>query len=186
MNTAHVATLPMSEEDEAVLRKLQNKAWFSFFRLYGLFFLFLVYIGARIQPGDALQGHYVFDGKMTQAGYALVHVIFAALFGVVALIFAVKDYRRLIAPLRREMRQGSKYCFSFAARKYVDPLYDKFLVFYPGKDELYIAVNKDDFESISDGEELKLEVAAVTGEVLALRSAHRDFYQPEEFSFKDK
>jgi len=130
---ANIVTLPISEEDEAVLRKLKEKAWHRVLRLYGL-----------------------------------------------------KDYRRLILPLERELQQRSKYCFSFKARKYLDPLYNKCLLFFPDKEDLYIEVKKGDFDSINNGEELKLEVAVVTGEVLALRSAVRDFYQPEEFNFSDQ
>jgi hypothetical protein len=123
---------------------------------------------------------------LTHAGYALVYTIFAAVFGGIFLIFAVKDYRRLIRPFQHDLKERSKYRYLFAARKYSDPLYGKLLLFYPDKENLYIEITKDDFESIGDGEELRLEVAAVTGEVLSLRSGRRDFYRPAEFSFGDR
>jgi len=186
MSSSKVVALPISEEDEVVLRKLRDKAWFSFLRLYLPLFLFLAYIYFRMQPGGVFRGHYLSYGKLTRAGYALVYMLFACFFGGIFLIFSIRDYRRLILPFQRELQQRSKYCFSFAARKYLDPLYGKRLLFYPGKENVYIEVGKDDFEAIGNGEELKLEVACITGEVLSVRSARRDFYQPKEFSFADR
>jgi hypothetical protein len=98
----------------------------------------------------------------------------------------VRDFRRLVLPFQREARTGQKYCVGFVARKYLDILYGKHLLFYPGKDNIYIEVSKEDFESICDGEELYLETACVTGEVLALKCGDRVFKDPEEFSFSDR
>src|SRR5258708_28791351 len=139
-----------------------------------------------MQQGGVFRGHYLSYGKLTHVGFSLVFLIFATFFGGLFLGFAVRDYRRLILPFQRELRQGKKNCFAFAARKYLDPIYGNYLLFYPDKEDLYIAVDKDDFESISNGDKLRLEVAAVTGEVLSLRSENRDFYKPEEFSFLDR
>src|SRR5579859_4143240 len=186
MSQSTVVTLPISEEDEALLRKLQEKAWFTFLRLYLPLFLFLLYIYFRMEPGGVFRGRYLSYGKMTHVGYALVYMIFAVVFGVIFLVFAIRDYKRLILPFQQELRMRSKYRFAFAARKYHDPIYDTCLLFYPGKENLYIKVDKKDFESIDNGEELRLEIAAVTGEVLSLRSGNRDFYRPEEFSFSDR
>jgi hypothetical protein len=186
MNAHKIETLPLSDEDAAILNKLKAKSWKSILRLYLPLFLFLGYLYYRMMPGNPFRGHYLSSGKMTRAGYDLVYTIFAVVFGGLFLFFAMKDYRRLIRPFHRELAQRNKYRLWFEARKYLDPLYGKCLLFYPDKENLYIQVNKDDFESIGDGEELRLEVAAVTGEVLSLRSGRRDFYQPEEFSFGDR
>jgi len=102
------------------------------------------------------------------------------------LIFVVKDFRRMILPFIREARTDTKYCHPFVAKKYHDPIYDKYLLFYPGKEDFYISVCSEDFNSIGNGEEMYLEVASVTGEVLYLKSPGREFKDPEEFSFSDR
>jgi NOL1/NOP2/fmu family ribosome biogenesis protein len=59
-------------------------------------------------------------------------------------------------------------------------------LFYPGKEDLYIEVTTEDFEAVANGEEMYLEVASVTGEVLFLKKGDRIFKEPMEFSFSDK
>ena len=81
---------------------------------------------------------------------------------------------------------NSKYCHAFVARKYHDPIYDNYLLFYPGKEDIYIRICAEDFGCVGNGEEMYLEVAAVTGEVLYLKSGERVFKDPEEFSFSDR
>ncbi len=60
------------------------------------------------------------------------------------------------------------------------------LSFIQAKEDLYIEVCKEDFESIGNGENLYLEVASVTGEVLSLKSGDRIFKAPAEFSYSDR
>ena len=79
-----------------------------------------------------------------------------------------------------------KYCHEFVAKKYHDPFYDRYLLFYPDKEDIYIQVCSEDFNSIGNGEDMYLEVASVTGEVLYLKSPEREFKDPEEFSFSDR
>jgi hypothetical protein len=43
MNASSTGTLPLSEEDEALLHKRKEKAWIRFLRLYGPLSLFLWY-----------------------------------------------------------------------------------------------------------------------------------------------
>ena len=183
MTNQAFVTKPFSPEDQAILRKLQEEAWFTFLRLYLPLFLALIYVHYKMQPGATFKGYTI---KRGDTSFAVVYPYFAIFFGAIFLFFMIKDFRRLILPFFKEAKSGRKYCFEFVARKYQDILYDKCLLFYPDKDNLYIEVAKEDFENIGNGEALYLETACITGEVLALKSGDRIFKNPSEFSFSDR
>jgi hypothetical protein len=176
---------PLSSEDKAILRKLKEKAWITLLKVYPPLFLALIYIYYRMQPGQTFRGHTI-GHDLSHAQYNLVFELFAGFFGSVFLFFMIRDFRRLILPFHKEAQTGKKNCFGFYAKKYQDPFTDKCLLFYPGKEDLYIEVCKEDFESIGNGENLYLEVASVTGEVLSLKSGDRIFKAPAEFSYSDR
>jgi len=183
MDNNELATSPFSAGDEALLRKLKEKAWFTFLRLYLPLFLFLVYIHFRMAPGGIFRGHTI---KYSRSQFETVYPFFAVFFASIFLFFAIKDFKRLILPYQKETRSGKKYSCMFTARKYHDILYGKCLLFYPDRDDLYIEIAPEDFEAISNGDELYLETGCITGEVLSLKSAGRVFKNPEEFSFSDR
>jgi hypothetical protein len=176
---------PISPEDRATLKKLKDKAWFTLTRTYSLFFLALGYVYFRMTPGSTWKGHTLDYGKMTRSDYVHVYWIVASFFGFVFLYFLVRDFRRMVLPLEKEMRQGNKYCHTFFARKYKDPIYNKCLLFYPGKEDLYIELSPEDFDSIGNGQQLRLESACITGEVLCLKNDDRVFSTATEFSFAE-
>jgi hypothetical protein len=182
-NNKELATKPFSPEDNALLRKLKEKAWITFLRLYLPISLFIVWIYYRMQPGGTFRGHTLKYGRQE---FNIAYTGFAVFFGGVFLFFMTKDFRRLILPFQKEVKLGKKYCLVFPAKKYQDILYGKCLLFYPDKDNLYIEVAKEDFEAIGNGEELYLETACITGEVLTVKSASRVFKSPAEFSFSDR
>ena len=183
MTNQELITKPFSPDDQAVLSKLNQTAWFTFLRLYLPLFLGLIYLHYRMQPGATFRGYTI---KRNDKSFAVVYPYFAIFFGAIFLFFMIKDFRRLILPFFKEKKSGKKYCLEFAARKYQDILYDKCLLFYPGKENLYIEVAKEDFENIANGEQLYLETACITGEVLAMKSGNRVFKNPLEFSFSDR
>jgi len=181
MNTS---TKPLSSEDKAILKKLQFRAWFTLLRLYVPLFFGLLFIRAlRPGPGQVLR---LKKSKITPAEFDQVYLYLVLIFGGIFLTFFIKDYRRLILPFLREARINLKYCHAFVAKKYHDPFYDRYLLFYPDKEDIYIEVCSEDFNSIGNGEDMYLEVASVTGEVLYLRSPERECRDPEEFSFSDR
>jgi hypothetical protein len=187
MNKTELTAKPLSAQDKIILEKLKAQAWLTWLKVYPLLFLALIYVYYKVH-GRAIRRHSVNLGErqMTDADYQLVYAIFAAFFGTVFLWFAIRDFRRLILPFLRETKANKKDCCSFCAKKYVDPFSGKCLLFYPGKEDIYIEVRKEDFETIGNGEELYLEVASITGEVLFLKSANRVFDSPAEFSFSDR
>ena len=175
--------VPLSPEDKAILNNLKDKAYFTLAKTYLPFFLGLVGVYYKITSGYFQRRK--FHDNMTISDYKLVFWIMAFIFGGIFLFFLIRDYRRRILPLQREMQSATKYCIPFYARKYKDPLYNKCLLFYPGKEDYYIEIPQDDFDAISNGENMHLEAACVTGEVLLLRSENRVCKQASEFSFSD-
>lgn len=182
MNESTIITCPLSPADKTTLKKLQDKALFVWGRLYVPLFLFLVYIYFKMQPGGAFRGHTL---RYSKSEFVAVFPFFAAFFGLIFFGFMIRDFRRMILPFLKESKRNEKSCYSFVARKYHDPIYDKWLLFYPGKEDMYIEVSREDFDRIGNGEQLQLEVGCVTGEVLALRSGSIAFSAAKEFSFKD-
>jgi hypothetical protein len=182
MNNDEILLRSLSAEDRAILGKLKNNAWMTLLKLYVPLFFLLVAVYIKMQPGGIFRGHKL---SYSKDQFGTVFPMFAAFFGLVFLIFLIKDFRRLILPFINEAKADKKVCRSFQARKYHDPIYDKRLLFYPDKDNYYIQVCPEDFDATASGEELHLEVASITGEVLSLKSAGRNFTEPAEFSFSD-
>ena len=183
MNDSATMTQPLSPGDKAVLKKLRDKALFTYSRLYLPLFLLLVYVYYEMQPGNTFRGHRL---RYSKSEFNLVFTWFALFFGLVFLFFSIRDFRRMILPFIKEMKGQQKNCLAFTARKYYDPIYNKRLLFYPGQEDVYIEVGQEDFDAIGNGESLQLEVGCVTGEVLSLQCQGRVFKEPAEFSFSDR
>ncbi|HWK02707.1 MAG TPA: hypothetical protein VNS58_03710 [Puia sp.] len=177
---------PLSAKDKITLKKLKDQAYFTLAKTYGPFFLALAFLYYRMTPGSTFRGHRLNYEHMTRSDYNLVFWILAILFGGVFLLFLVRDYRRRVIPLKKEMLSAKKYCIPFVARKYKDPLYNKCLLFYPGKEDFYIEIPEKDFDAIRNGENMQLEAACITGEVLLVRSESITCEQASEFSFSDE
>ncbi|HLK27468.1 MAG TPA: hypothetical protein VKT28_02720 [Puia sp.] len=181
----NISELPFSEIDRSALQKRIQKGWFTLLRTYGAFFLALGYIYYRMYPGGNLRGRKLSYGNMTLSDYLHVYIIVAVFFGSIFLFFVVRDYRRILLPQYKDLRFGKKYSRSFYARKYADPIYNKRMLFYPEKENLYIELSAEEYDKIPDGEMLQLEYAVHSGEILSLKSKDIVFLTAEEFSFSD-
>jgi hypothetical protein len=182
LTTIHV-TQPLSSHDRQVIQELKDKAWFTLLKLYIPLFLGLWFVYYKLLP--QYREHPVRFHEMSRRDYTHVYEVFVAVFGTIFLIFLVKDFRRLILPLGRELKANQKYCLHFLARKYEDPIFRKSLIFYPGKVDLYIELEEYEFKAIQDGQPLYLETGSVTGEIFLLKSETQEFKTAEEYSFSD-
>ena len=176
-------TQPLSSQDRQVIKELKDKAWFTLLKLYIPLFLGLGFVYYKLVP--QYREHPVGFQEMSRRDYTHVYDLFAAVFGTIFLIFLIKDFKRLILPLGGELKANAKTCLSFLARKYEDPIFNKCLIFYPGKEDVYIEMGADEFQSIQNGQHLYLETGSVTGEILLLKSETRDFKTADEYSFSD-
>lgn len=183
MSDSGALSQPLTSDDKALLGKLRDKALWTYLRLYLPLFLLLGYVYYEMQPGNTFRGHRL---SYTKSEFSRVYPWFALFFGLVFFFFAIRDFRRMILPFIMEMKGLRKTCLTFTARKYHDPIYDKRLLFYPGKEDVYIEVGPEDFDAIGNGEVLQLEVGSITGEVLSLQSQGRIFKGATEFSFSDR
>jgi hypothetical protein len=177
--------LPLTGEDRACLQSLLSNAWLKLARTYAIFFLGLPLVYITMKPGPA--GTTTFRGrsvKIPLSEFQQVFPFFAVFFGAVFLFYFLRDFRRKVLPFYREMRLGNKSCTGFFARKYQDPIFSNYLLFYPGKEDVYISLSQEEFDQIANGQHLYLETACVTGEVLALKSGEKKFLSAAEFVYE--
>ena len=117
--------------------------------------------------------------------YVHIFTIFAFVFGSVFFIFLIRDNRRLLRPLYRELTSNKKFAQNFTARKYDDPIFKKHLIFYPDKPDYYIEFTPEDFNTVQDGQPLYMETGSVTGEIFLLKTEDRVFSSASEYCFSD-
>lgn len=177
--------LPLTGEDRACLQNLLSNAWLKLARTYGIFFVGLPLVYITMKPDSSgtttFRGHSI---KIKASEFQQVFPFFAAFFGAVFLFYFFRDFRRNLLPFYREMRLNNKSCTSFFARKYQDPIFNNYLLFYPGKEDVYISLSREEFDQIANGQQLYLETACVTGEVLALKSGEKKFPSAAEFVYE--
>ena len=104
-------TQPLSSRDLQVIQDLKDKAWFTLLRLYVPLFLGLVFVYYKLLP--QYREHPVRYREMSRLDYTHVYEVFATVFGTIFLIFLIKDFRRLILPLARELKANQKICLTF-------------------------------------------------------------------------
>jgi hypothetical protein len=181
----NATVLPLSKADRSTLQNLVMKAWFTLLRTYSIFFIGLGYVYYKFYPRYAFKTHKTDREDMTASDYLHVYIIFAVFFGSVFLFFLLRDFRRIVLPLYKDLHTGNKYSRSFYARKYADPVYNKRTLFYPHKENFYIELSPQEYDKISDGDSLQLEYAGLSGEILSLKSKDEVFLSAAEFSFGD-
>jgi hypothetical protein len=167
-----VKEVPLTKTDIAMLRKLQARGWVQMIRLYGAIFL-----------GIAIPGYFLYD--FFRLRHITVYNLVALFFGGIAFGFLVRDYCRIIRPLHKEIKAGLKKCIQFECRKYEDPVFGQCLFYYPGKDNYFINITKEDFTATENGELLDMEVSVHLGEILLLKSSKRTYAYPFEFNFEE-
>jgi hypothetical protein len=174
---------PLSSQDRQVIQELRDKAWFTLLKLYFPLFLGLAYVYYKFLPKYPVhaEGYH----QMSLLDFSHVFEVFALVFGTIFLFFLVRDFRRLILPFGRELKANKKTCIKFFARKYEDPVFNKKLIFYPNKEDVYIEMEPYEFQSIKDGQQLYLETGSVTGEILLLKSQTQNFKTADEYRFSD-
>ena len=129
MNTPQT-TQPLSSRDRQIIQDLKGKAWFALLKLYFPLFLGLLFVYYKLV--QRYPEHPAGFQKMSREDYTHVYEVFAVVFGTIFFIFLIKDFRRLILPLGRELRINKKICFNFLARKYLDSVFNQCLIFLPG------------------------------------------------------
>ena len=157
---------------------------YSYQNLWRLFFAlgcsyYVMYLGSSWR-GRKLRYH-----GLSLSDYKLIYITVACFLSSLFLFFVVRDFKKILLPQYKDLLSGNKYSTSFYARKYADPIYNKRMLFYPGKENLYIELSPEEYDKISDGQLLQLEYACLSGEILSLKSEDSVFLTAAEFSFSD-
>lgn len=174
--------------NQSDIRSIKGKILRSYFELSRIYLPFLVtlvvayYVAKNRLRGPRMRG----SKDITDFDYNLIYFIVFTLFFVVFLIFFLRDYRRKVAPYRKEMHGGAKSISTFRARKYFDPIYNQYLLYHPTKENTYILLNEYEFSIISEGQELILESGTNTGIVLAIKINDKTLSNVEEFKFSQQ
>jgi hypothetical protein len=176
---------PLSVDDLILLKGKRTGAYFTLLKFYGTLFVGLIWVYFELIPGNTYHGETLSYGKLTPSDYRHVYYFVALFFGTIFLYFLVRDYRKMVIPLQKELRGNSKNCIWFPARKYKDPIYNNCLLFYPQVEDIYIKVSANDFDSIINGSDMYMETGCLTGEVLLLKSGDKIFCDATEFSFSE-
>ncbi|MBV4359744.1 hypothetical protein [Pinibacter aurantiacus] len=97
--------------------------------------------------------------------------------------FLVRDIRRDVIPLKKDISCAKCWQHHFVAQKYYHALIKKYLLFYPGKEDEYIEVSPEDFDKLIEGEYLNL-VTSQSDEIICLQRDNGEIIRAFDFSFK--
>jgi hypothetical protein len=167
-----------STNDTQSLKSIQRRKLLVLAGKYSLFFVLLVLVFYSIPSGSIR----IRDVKPEDISLALT--LFAVFFALSLIGFMVNDYVAGMRPFQKELQQAQKTCYHFTARKYFDPIYKHYLLFYPDKEDVYINIDKECFDKIEEDEELYMEVTPVTGYILLLRSDRFQVERASEYRFR--
>lgn len=172
------ALVPFSDRDKIYVRSLERRELLSLVRTYGLSFAFVALVHYTIPL--LAERYSEVNLQDIQWGYTLFAIFFIALLFYLAL----KDYWMGLRLIRQEAQEGRKLVIGFTAQKYYDPIFRNYLLFYPGKENVYIRIYAASFEQLEDGAPLQLEIMPVTGTILMLSSGLREIPEAEEYRFR--
>src|SRR3954470_20673820 len=95
-------------------------------------------------------------------------ICFVVFFAVSLGCFVFRDYWLGLRLMGKELQQGQKQVRTFTARKYEDFIYKHCLLFYAGKENVYIKIDRESFSQLQDGDTLSMEFTPITGVILRL------------------
>lgn len=165
-----------TQEEKTFIKRKIDQGYFSLARVYGPFFmaLLIAYFSTKRKG---------IDRHISASQYDSIYLFVFGFFVIVFLFFAVKDYRRKVSPLKKELASGSKKTISFVARKYFDPVYKRLLLYHPSREDTYLLMQEEEYSSIDEGDAMELSITSISGTLLTLRSNNKTFPNVEEFSF---
>jgi hypothetical protein len=169
-------TQPLSESDIKLIKSKIDSGYFSLAKVYGPFLLALILANQYVKGKKSLK-------DISASQFNTIYLIVAIFFLIVFSFFCFRDYKKKVLPYKKELSAKSKNVTSFIAKKYFDPIYRQYLLYHPMKENKYILLTEEEFNSISDGQELELQTGMNTGTVLAIGINGKVLGDVEEFSF---
>jgi len=165
-----------TNQDIQLIKSKIDRAWFSLARTYLPFLLALIIAYYTVKPRATRR-------TISFSNYDKIYAFVFAFFFIVFLIFFIKDYKKTIAPYKKEIKAGEKKSTIVQVRKYFDPVYKQYLLFHPFKQDTYLIVSEQLFNSITEGQEIELQTGINTGIVLAVKINNELLAEIEEFRF---
>jgi len=98
--------------------------------------------------------------------------------------FLAKDIRTDIIELKKEIENNKCNKISFQARRFYHAMINKYLLFYPGREDVYIEVSPLDYNFIEDGETLYLITSVISSEIICLQKENGKIIRAFDFSFR--
>jgi hypothetical protein len=170
-------TEPLSPDDLKLIESRIDKSWLALLRTYFPFFIALVianYTGRK----KGVRGTIGF------IEYHKIYIIVAVFFAAVFIVFLILDFRKRVLPYIKEKSTGEKKISVVRARKYYDPIFKQYLLYHPFKENAYLAVSQQVFDSLWEGQEIELQTGAQTGILLALKINNEVISEVEEYRFR--
>lgn len=166
----------LTEKEIAQVKSKIDRGYFVLARTYAPFLLALVLAYFYTKPKAA-------RGKITESDYEHIYMFVFGFFLIVFSIFAIRDYRRSLLPIKQELKNGNKRIIPFTIKKYFDPIYKRCLLYHPVKDGKYLLLTEEVFGLLHDGQTAELLVGSITGTIFSLKVDGKEFIDIDEFSY---
>jgi hypothetical protein len=170
--------IAMDEEHKALLVEKLQWSQRSIFSRYALFYGAVIVTVAGLLYRAGIER----ISEISIYGWEVISAFSLPFLGIFT-FFLVRDIRRNVLPLKKDISCAKCWQYHFAAHKYYHALINKYLLFYPGKDDEYIEVSPDDFDKILDGEDLNL-VTSQSDETICLQRENGEIIRAFGFDFK--
>lgn len=99
--------------------------------------------------------------------------------------FLFKDIRTDIVELKKEIAYNKCNKITFQARRFYHAMINKYLLFYPQRENMYIEVSPLDYNFIEDGETLQLITSIKSSEIICLQKENGKIIRAFDFSFRN-
>jgi hypothetical protein len=172
-------TQTLTQADILLIKKRIDKGYFSLAKVYGPFLVALIF-AFQIGKRRVVQEH------ITASQFQTIYLFVFGFFFAVFALFCFRDYRKKVLPFKKELSGESKIISTFIARKYYDPIYRQFLLYHPTEENKYILLSLDEYNSITDGQEIELHAGKKTGIILAISVNGKIMEEVEGFTFSGK
>jgi hypothetical protein len=164
------ASVSLAEADSEILNKIKKSQLLILFSTYIIISVFCMYvwkIGAKSIDLDNKSLKVHFTDQDNEALRAAIPYVCSLIF-LVATFFFVKFLIQSIIPIIRDIKNEKKLLVYYIPAKLSMPPFKKYYISTPLFKNQQVEVSKEEFESLNKSEELCLEVAPCSFNVLRL------------------
>jgi hypothetical protein len=169
---------PLAKEDVEVLKTRRNKqllfllSGYLPFILFGLYILLMGPGSLNTGRGSGMLRHQMTIDEHTKSNFWTVAPWFIGFLFIMLNIYFAKLYFQTLRPLIKDIRENKKQLLFFRPAKSEMAFFNRYYLSTPLYQNQQIEVSREDFASISDNDELCLEVGPHSNCIFRL--CHRD------------